>query len=67
MPPSEIDNIKKIRSQLSALKRSRRFIPWNESAEFAGDLEFLAEKPASGRNMIANAAVTGPGSTIFLM
>jgi Family of unknown function (DUF6880) len=42
------ENIRRYKAKLADLKRGRRFIPWNESAAFAHELEMLLADLKSG-------------------
>lgn len=44
------ETLKRVKSKLSGLKRSRRFIPWRESSNFALELEALLQDIKAGVN-----------------
>ena len=44
------ETLKRVKSKLSGLKRSRRFIPWRESSHFAQELEALLQDIKAGVN-----------------
>lgn len=49
MIASPQENIRRFKAKLSGLKRSRRFIPWGESAYFARELETLLQELKAGK------------------
>ncbi len=63
------DIVKSFKSKLSGLKRSRRFIPWGDSAQFAKELRFVLKDlqesvrdPCLGAKLVADFCETDQAS-----